>query len=269
MRKCEICDSTQIIENFHTCYVDKAKFILSKCLKCSLIFKLKQNIPKIDLLGGDYYHLKTINSVINKRYIRHFSRRAASHLRYINKYYQGQKKSMLDIGCGAGMFMKKMENSGWLTKGVESDPLMYKHGIKSGLDIENTLFENFKTEKHFGLIYLSHVFDDLSNIQKVIRKIHSLLSENGLLFIEVPNFEKKSRLNKIKYEDLLSGNYFFTRRTLAKTLTLNKFKLLDIHTFEPIHINTPSQILMSPFKLYLKFYPPSFRSYLRGMFTKV
>jgi len=263
---CELCQSDKVSSPYYLRTENNTDFVLSKCKRCELIFKSYPKGTSKDFLSGEYYQLKTVGNVIDERFIRHFSKRANNHYEYINKYYTDQEKYALDIGCGAGFFVKKLINNGWRAKGIESDRAMYQYGISSGLEIENILFEDYHTKDKFGLIYLSHVFDDLPDVKKVLKKIKKLLGENGLLFIEIPNYEWEYRLKKIKYEDLSAGNYFFTRKTLLDTLSASGFKFLDCYTFEPIHLNTVSQIIASPFRLYLKTFPPKMRSYLRAIF---
>mgnify|MGYP001270515269 CR=1 FL=1 len=264
--KCDFCNSDKILNPYYERMENDTEFTLSKCLECSLIFKTNPKSESIDLLSGQYYKLKSQGNVIDKRFVRHFTRRAEKHYRYITKYYTNQEKYALDIGCGAGFFIRKLKNSGWTAKGIESDPFMCNYGLSHGLEIENILFEDYAVKEKFGLVYLSHIFDDLPKIKKVLIKIKQLLAKGGLLFIEIPNFGWYHRLNIIKYEDLLAGNYFFTRKTLLNTLSLNDFKLLHCETFEPIYINTFSQAVSSPFKLYLKFLPSKMKSSLKAIF---
>jgi len=263
---CEICNSDKVSTPHYIRMEHDTEFVLSKCKRCGLIFKSYPKSTSIDLLSGEYYKLKTVGNVIDNRFIRHFSKRANNHYNYISKYYTNQEKYALDIGCGAGFFIQRLIENGWKAKGIESDPIMCEYGVSSGLNIENILFENYQEQEKFGLIYLSHVFDDLPDVKEVLRKIKLLMKDNGLLFIEIPNYEWEYRLKKIKYEDLSAGKYFFTRKTLLNTLSSNGFKSLNYHTFEPIHLNTISQIITSPFRLYLKTFPPKMRSYLRAIF---
>jgi len=264
--KCNLCNSDKIYYRHYQRLENNILFTLSKCLECNIIFKTNPKTESIDLLSGQYYKLKSLGNVIDKRFIGHFTRRAEAHYRYIKKYYTNQKKYALDIGCGAGFFIQKLKHNGWNVKGIESDPFMFNYGVSNGLEIENILFEDYDSKEKFGLIYLSHVFDDLPRIKQVIIKIKNLLSKDGLLFIEIPNFGWYQRLSNIKYEDLLVGKYFFTKETLLDTLSLNGFKLLHCKSFEPIYINTFYQAITSPFKLYLKLLPPKMRSSLRAIF---
>ncbi len=145
---------------------------------------------------------------------------------------------------------------------------MFSYGRSIGLDIENILFQDYQGKQKFGLIYLSHVIDDLPRINQVLKNLYSLLHENGLLFIEVPNYEWEKRLRDIKYDDLSVGKYFFTRKTLLSLMTKHDFRSLNLHTFEQIHLNTVFEIITSPFRIYLKFLPSEMRSCLKGIFIK-
>ena len=118
------------------------------------------------------------------------------------------------------------------------------------LKVFNGLFDDYKIDIKFDLIYLSHIFDDLSNVSYVINKIKQLLSDKGIVFIEVPNF---SRTNKFEINDgdLIENNFYYTCDTLVSILDKNGLKVSYVDTFEPIYSNTFVQQILFPLN-YLK-----------------
>jgi 2-polyprenyl-3-methyl-5-hydroxy-6-metoxy-1,4-benzoquinol methylase len=141
---------------------------------------------------------------------------------------------------------------------------MYNHAKNvMGLDVEQTTFDVWKQDKKYGLIYLSHVLDDLPNINQVIEKITEYLEPNGILFIEVPNFSWSFRMNFEKKEDLYINKYFFSIASLTSLLTNNNFKILNTKTFQLVHRNTFFQKLISPIMFLMKLKPKKYRPYLR------
>ena len=242
------------------------------CLNCDLIFKnLKLSTQPLKVEKGDYYSAKKIGSHVNDRYIKHFTRRAKNHYKYISKYFDNNtEKSVLDIGSGAGIFLSYLESKGWEVKGIEPDPLMQdyaKHHLN--LDVDRELFSEWVSGKSYGLIYLSHVLDDLPDLQDVLDKIYSNLKPGGLVFIEVPNHTWPFRLNFEKEEDIEMGNYFFSIKSLSNSIERNNFEILDIKTFHLVHMNTLYQKLISPLMIFLKLKPKSYRPYLRLIAKKI
>ena len=166
-------------------------------------------------------------------------------------------------------FIKELLNDNWNVKGIEPDPIMSKYAIDSKLNVKPVLLSDFNTLDKFGLIYLSHVLDDIPNINITLDKINHLLSSNGILFIEVPNYSWNYRLNFIKKEDFLIGNYYFTIRSLKAVMAKHNFGMIKQYTFESVHTNTLLQKITSPLRMVSKLKPPAMKSYLRGIFRKL
>ena len=106
---------------------------------------------------------------------------------------------VLDIGCADGCFLAaaavglRAANVPSILFGVEPDPQYADYAAEaSGATVLQGGFEdNLATLAHssqqFDLIVLSHVLEHLCEPDEIVRKISTLLSEDGLLLIEVPN----------------------------------------------------------------------------------
>lgn len=106
---------------------------------------------------------------------------------------------ILDIGCADGCFLAaaavglRAANVPALLFGVEPDPQYGAYAAEaSGATVLQGGFEdNLVTLAHssqkFDLIVLSHVLEHLCEPDEIVRKISALLSDDGLLLIEVPN----------------------------------------------------------------------------------
>lgn len=255
-------DSVKILRPF---FFNK-DFELYTCKNCDLSFKDNTKTDKeFDLKDGDYYLKKKVGDKVNERYKRHFSKRAKNHLDYIEKFISNEFiKTALDVGCGAGIFMKHLETKGWLVEGIEPDPHMFDYAKnKLNLDVHKKLFSEWQAKRKFGLIYLSHILDDLPNLKEVLSKIRSSLEEDGLLFIEVPNLSSKFRINFEKEAELMAGKYFFSINSLKDTLERSGFKILNVKTFRLVHLNSIFQILISPIMFLLHFMPGKYKPCLR------
>ena len=86
-----------------------------------------------------------------------------------------------------------------------------------------------KSERPFDLIILSHVLEHLVSPQEMIADILELLSENGLLYIEVPNLLRPFvPMGYFSFEHL---NYF-TPVSLASIMGANGFSVDFLATFD-------------------------------------
>ena len=247
------------------------KFVIRHCQNCDLCFK--EEIYKdttFDIQKGDYYLKKSTGNKINERYKKHFSRRSKDHLEYIEKFTKGNyKKSVLDIGCGAGIFLSYLRTKGWKVEGLEPDPIMFDYAKNSlGLNVSNSYFEDWKSKEKYGLIYMSHILDDIPNIKKTLKEVNKKMDINGLLFIEVPNLSIKFRINFEKEAELKAGEYFFSKKSLTFLLEKNGFNIIDVKTFRLVHLNTIYQKIISPLGYVMKLQPKKFRPYLRVIAKK-
>lgn len=244
----------------------KENIRLRVCLECKLIFKeTHTSSESLKVQEGEYYSSKKIGSLVDNRFLKHHTRRARNHHRYISKYFDKDlDKTVLDIGSGAGIFLNYLKQRGWEVEGIEPDPIMQSYAKrKLDLNIKQTLFCDWVPERKYSLIYLSHVLDDLPNLNQNIEKISEALQKGGYLFIEVPNHSWPFRLNFEKSEDLNMGQYFFSIDSLERIIKNNNFQVLDITTFHLVHLNTIFQKIISPIMLLLKLRTKKYRPYLR------
>ncbi len=270
INNCELCGSDSIkVDFFLPSFKGLNNDFISKCNSCNFIFKARPYANQINLSQGDYYSSKKIGSIVNNRFKKHFTKRSKQHYKYIKKFISNQPKTALDIGCGAGFFIKELIVNNWDAIGLEPDPIMYDYALENSLNVKKVTFTDFNPNKKFGLIYLSHVLDDMPYINKTIKKINSLLTSGGLLFIEVPNYSWNYRLNFTKEEDIIIGKYFFSNQTLKSVVINNGFEMINQFSFESIHTNTTLQKITSPFKLLSKLKPSIMKSYLRGIYKKI
>jgi 2-polyprenyl-3-methyl-5-hydroxy-6-metoxy-1,4-benzoquinol methylase len=247
-------------------------FIIHHCQNCDLCFK--ENLKKdkaFDIQEGDYYLSKLTGNKVDARYKKHFLRRSKDHLKYIEKFIDKKNfsKSALDIGCGAGIFLSQLRSKGWKVEGLELDPCMLDYAINFlELNVSNEYFENWESKEKYGLIYLSHVLDDLPDIKNSMKKINKKIASKGLLFIEVPNLSIKFRINFEKEAELKVAEYFFSEKSLVYILESSGFTVIDIKTFKLVHLNTFLQKVISPFVFVTTFLPKKFRPYLRVIAKK-
>ncbi len=110
-------------------------------------------------------------------------------------------KMILDIGCGAGTNAKYLKSFGHIIDGVtlseeekkSASPFMrniYIYNLENGLP-------NI-TEK-YDVVFCSHVLEHIAYPQRLLQDIRSVLNENGILIVAVPNImHYKSRFEIIK-----------------------------------------------------------------------
>jgi len=93
--------------------------------------------------------------------------------------------SILEIGCGSGEFLKRMQSIGWNVAGTDIDTSAIANARRKSLEVFKE--QEFKTEKKFDQIVLSHVIEHLPEPRAKLEEIKSLLKKDGILHILTPN----------------------------------------------------------------------------------
>ena len=95
---------------------------------------------------------------------------------------------LLDVGCGNGSFLSRMQRLGWKPVGVEPDARSAAAARNAGLDVnEGQLLDVPFPPEQFGAITMSHVLEHLHEPVKGLRRCFELLRPGGLLWIATPN----------------------------------------------------------------------------------
>ncbi len=142
-------------------------------------------------------------------YERHWWWRARQHailaeLGRVGVPHGGQ--SVLDIGCGDGLFFDALQQYGDV-EGVEVDRSLVTEESRHRDRIHIRPFdEDFQTGKQYSLILMLDVLEHLPDPIGALRHASNLLTDDGVLLITVPAF----RLLWTTHDDL---NHHYTRYT--------------------------------------------------------
>lgn len=191
---CPMCDSNSIESHMpvkdHS--ISKETFDLWKCGDCSFVFT--QN-PPIEADCGPYYdsevyisHSDTKDSLRDRLYHRARDYMLERKWRIIQKHSESKTKgSLLDVGAGTGYFLNHIQSKGWDVKGIEiSDKARAFCKAHFGIQTYPTT-QLFELSERYDVISLWHVLEHLYDFHKYIAQFKSLLKDNGLLIIAVPN----------------------------------------------------------------------------------
>jgi 2-polyprenyl-3-methyl-5-hydroxy-6-metoxy-1,4-benzoquinol methylase len=98
---------------------------------------------------------------------------------------------LLDIGCGSGQFLAKMQHLGWEVVGLDSDERSVKLAKKRfNLDVrKGTIEQVYFPEDAFDAITMSHVIEHLVDPIGSLRECRRILRKGGKLIILTPNIE--------------------------------------------------------------------------------
>jgi len=200
MTKCKICDSKDIEHIFfsketHGKSMKKGEetFDILKCNKCECLFisnlKIDSEYYKKYYNIG-YYRNKRSRSILNFLEKLLFNYSVKRKEKIILNFFEDKIKRLkiLDIGCGNGDFLEKLDNKYFDKNGVEINSEGIKLCKKRGINIINkeiTKF-NFKNEK-FDVVTMWHVLEHVNNPIETLKKIKKILTDDGIFIFQVPN----------------------------------------------------------------------------------
>jgi 2-polyprenyl-3-methyl-5-hydroxy-6-metoxy-1,4-benzoquinol methylase len=148
--------------------------------------------------------------------------------------------SLLDVGAGEGFFSAYFFQKGWDVTTLDySDYGIQQHNqellntLVKG-DVFESLEELFQQHKTFDFINLSHVLEHLLDPISLLKQLHTLLSDNAVLRISVPNdFSNFQRHLKelnlteeswVAYPDHL---HYFTFESLGNLLESLDYEIVE------------------------------------------
>lgn len=135
----------------------------------------------------------------------------ASNLMEFLKEFDLYPKTVFDIGCNSGAWLKPFQDTGSKVYGVDYGLERIQYGQSLGLDLlQGSVFELEQTGERADLIILNHVLEHCLDLETTVKQIGNLLAENGILFISTPS------LFTWKLDTLFQNAHpwLFTSRTL-------------------------------------------------------
>ena len=193
LENCLVCGSKQF-DPFLVCKdytVSQELFNVVSCKNCG--FKFTNPRPENSVLGNYYKaesyvsHTNSNKGVVNKLYhlVRNYTLK--SKIKLIEGFVS--RGTILDYGCGTGMFLSAIKNSGWETYGMEPDDDARKIAIENGA---NAFSDKIKLEpsikdKSLNAITLWHVLEHVTDMQDTLKYFKNKINKNGVLIIAVPN----------------------------------------------------------------------------------
>jgi SAM-dependent methyltransferase len=101
----------------------------------------------------------------------------------------GDRRHLLDIGCGPGFFLKTAQERGWRVLGIEPSRQAAAHARTLGVQVIEGFFnaESAGGLGRFDVAHLNNVLEHVPNPVEVVSLARDLLTPGGLLCLNVPN----------------------------------------------------------------------------------
>jgi 2-polyprenyl-3-methyl-5-hydroxy-6-metoxy-1,4-benzoquinol methylase len=142
----------------------------------------------------------------------------------------------LDVGCERGVFLNELRRFGWQVSGTQlSRPAAVSATTELGLDVLYGELPSLNLRPgSFSLATYFHVLEHLPRPGIYLAETHRLLARDGLLVVEVPNFESlTARLFRTHWFglDLPRHLYHFSPRSLVMLLAAHGFSVVKVSHF--------------------------------------
>lgn len=196
---CTLCGSAELIDvPRYSTYLDlwnNTEARVQRCTKCTMIFLEPYPLDQLEKMYAENYFVpEEPNSG---------STSAGAPLSYADmalarmpkfeatidllKKYAPTPARLLDVGAATGEFADIARRSGYHVSGIELSSYAAKQAHeKFGFDFFVGPLEAYVDSTSFDVIHLSHVLEHLVDVHASIAKMSSMLSNKGVIYIEVP-----------------------------------------------------------------------------------
>jgi SAM-dependent methyltransferase len=140
----------------------------------------------------------------------------------------------VDIGFGNGGLLMTADEFGFSTIGVDVRLAAVERMRSLGYTAFCGDFEQFELAEPIAVLSMADVLEHLPDPHAALRKVHSLLSADGLIYISCPNSETSTwrhweQANTNPYWGELEHYHNFSRSRLFELLDQNDFTVVDYY----------------------------------------
>lgn len=231
--ECPICKKSKYLKN-----LSWSNYVVKQCTNCGLDYCAEMKEKEI---GGDSspVHLEGIEMMANSYFNTYeLAFHYAKYRKvYLESHYHKNFNSVLEVGCGPGVFYKAWSDLGVKWRGVDINPYWREFGEANNIPIESGSINNISSK--FDLIMAYQVIEHVEDPIVFINTIIDRLNPGGIIHLELPNHDGlTSRFRKIS--STISHDYGFIqppmhlrayrKKTLEFLFNLSKLSNSQIFT---------------------------------------
>lgn len=229
-KRCYVCNEKKVdkVSDFYGVnYV--------QCRKCNHVYTdrrlsdqgLKKYYSEDEKYFNEAYTKKSILNMRKEIFI--------PKIKFVKKYTKG--KNWLDVGSGDGTAVAVANSSGYKSIGIEISKTGRQFAKKfHKVELHDKLLENFAIEnsKKWNVISFFGVLEHVINPTQMIRLSNNLLEKNGVIALELPNYNSLStyvqKLSKMPDRHLIPYAHImlYTVKSAKYILEKNGFKPIAI-----------------------------------------
>lgn len=236
-RPCEICSSSVSNLLFRQSFAELSFGSLMSgydvviCDQCG--FGFADRIPDQDTFDCHYKEMSKYEFQENDGNVSEFDHeRFQSIVDFLLSYLPNRCARILDVGCATGSLLSRFKEVGYENViGIDPSPVCADTAERLyGVKVYNVSIKNIVQHvERFDLVVLSGVLEHIKDLNSFLADLQSLLAEDGLLFVEVPDASEFANCPDAPYQEFSTEHInFFSERSLCN--------LLCRHNFEPVFV---------------------------------
>ena len=196
----------------------------------------------IESIYSNYYQQKQNLRPLSTKYIKLVSnmlrfyppRRIEAELSHFHLKSPGHHcNQLLEVGCGSGHNLERLQRLGWFSTGTEIDPVAIQACKQKGLNVISEGESSSLPTNAFDVIIMSHVIEHLPNPSLRLKALYKLLKPNGTLIILTPNIQS---IGHCLFRSLWRGLetprhlHVFSSKSLSRIVTTSGFLVQECRT---------------------------------------
>lgn len=174
-----------------------------RCESCELVYKIPSDSSKLltEYYDPDYAQLDYWDQ-------EEAARRSLGKIRDCVAATVGTG-SLLDIGCGPGLFMELAQQAGLLVTGLEYNPLLAARAReRTGAEVfEGDFLSTDLGDRRFDVVTLLDLIEHLADPLAAVRRCRELLNPGGHIVLYTPNHASLIARLAVTLERVTRGHY--------------------------------------------------------------
>jgi 2-polyprenyl-3-methyl-5-hydroxy-6-metoxy-1,4-benzoquinol methylase len=153
--------------------------------------------------------------------------------------YELNPKTVLDIGCGMGHSLIYLKNNLFKDAAyhaIEPSETCISYLKSKGINVlTNDVFSDWNTrsDQKFDLVIMRHVLEHFNDPVEILKKVNSVLSDDGVLYLAVPDAMNPTKPLRTNYFRVVHVSYFSKKSltNVLKLVSLNPVRIVegDVH----------------------------------------
>jgi len=228
MNNCKICDQNSkaaiMYMGVNADHPESHKLPILRCGNCGHLFTDEESISSLEseLYFEGYYGEETQSGLVNKIATAIFQKE-----RQMLTVRKVSPNSILDVGCGDGLYLRHLPPS------LEKSGFEPSDAGKKAITINGLQFFDIytKNDKQFDLITMWQSLEHIQKPIETLKILHDYLTPHGHLFISVPNsLSLQSLIFKGRWFHLdpTRHRHHFNTMTLKSMMAKSGFEIVSI-----------------------------------------